>query len=97
MGKKSCVKTLDIKLDTRLLKELDKLEKAIAIETGQWKTDPNWPSQVEHSERAIPLAQLFSPAELDRARARADGLAAASQAETLPSTEGAADAPEEPQ
>ena len=82
LGKKVHKKTLDIEVDTRLLKELDKLEKAIAIETGQWKTDPNWPSEVEYSERAIPLAQLFSPAELDRAMARADELAADSPAET---------------
>jgi len=72
---------LDIELDTALLKELDKLERAIAIETGQWKTNTNWPSKVEHSERAIPLADLFSPAELDRAQERAEALAAASPAE----------------
>ena len=72
LGKKSYVKTLDIKLDTAIAKELSKIERAIAIETGQWKTNPNWPSKVEHYERAIPLADLFSPAELDRARARAE-------------------------
>ena len=93
LGKKVHKKTLDIEVDTRLLKELDKLEKAIAIETGQWKTDPNWPSEVEYSERAFPLADPFSPAELDRAMARAEALAAASEAETTPGlkTEGTTD------
>ena len=55
-------------------------------------------ARAEYSERAIPLADLFSPAELDRARARAEALPAGSSAET-PSlrTEGMADEPAEPE
>jgi len=63
LGKKSYVKTLDIKFESAADKELSKIATAIAIETGQWKTNPNWPSKVERYEQAIPLAQLSSPAD----------------------------------
>ena len=45
LGKKVYKKTLDIKFDSAVDKELSKIEKAIAIETGQWKTEVKRPAR----------------------------------------------------
>ena len=77
VGEQAYERIEEIELDTAVTTELRELEQAIATEVGDWKTKVEHSGKIETvSQEALLLAELFEPAELERALTRAEQIAA---------------------
>lgn len=77
VGEQRYEKIEEIELDTAVTTELRELEEAIAVGTGEWKQKVEHSGKIETvSREALLLAELFEPAELERAIQRAEQIAA---------------------